>query len=172
MNMTNHVAFLRAINVGGKTLLSMKDLSDLCLGIGLKNVRTYIQSGNVLFTSPIAPAILKTKLEKALLRETGKDIGVIIRNARELAAIVAHNPFPKAQPSQVGVLLLAGEIPKTFIWEVDNNGPEEIRPSRTEVYIHYPNGVGQTKLKLPKSVAPGTVRNINTIGKLAELAAI
>jgi uncharacterized protein (DUF1697 family) len=170
--MTKYVAFLRAINVGGKTSLSMSDLSDICSGIGLKNVRTYIQSGNVLFTSPLASSALKAKLEKALLKKTGKDIGVIIRNARELAVIVAHNPFPKAQPSQVGVLLLPGEVPKTFMQEVDTKGPEEICAVRTEVYIHYPNGMGRTKLKLPKSIASGTVRNINTISKLAELAAI
>ena len=170
--MISYVAFLRAINVGGKTLLPMKDLSGLCSDIGLKNVRTYIQSGNVLFTSPLAPAALKAKLEEALLRETGNNIRVIIRNARELAAIVAHNPFPNANPSQVAVLLLTDEVPKTFAREVANDGPEEIRPSRTEIYIHYPNGMGRTKLKLPISVASGTVRNINTIGKLAELAAM
>ncbi|HUX81089.1 MAG TPA: DUF1697 domain-containing protein, partial [Candidatus Paceibacterota bacterium] len=106
--MISYVAFLRAINVGGKTLLPMKELSDICSDIGLKNVRTYIQSGNVLFASSLAPAVLKSKIEKALLKKIGKDIVVIIRTAHELATIVARNPFPKAHPSQVGVLLLAG----------------------------------------------------------------
>ncbi len=82
--------------------------------------------------------------------------------------MVANSPFPKANPSQVGVLLLASGVPKTFVREVENDGPEEIRPSRTEVY---PNGMGRAKLKLSKSVASGTIRNINTIGKLAALSA-
>jgi uncharacterized protein (DUF1697 family) len=98
-------------------------------------------------------------------------VAVIVRTAGEMEAVPARNPFPDANPSQVGVLFLANPVPGDILDNFDFFGPEEIVVSGRELYIHFPNGMGQTKLKLPKALEQGTVRNINTIKKLVGLVA-
>ncbi len=159
------VAFLRGINVGGATLLPMQELVLLCLDAGFENVRTYLNSGNVLFDSGLKEADIEAALEQRLQVKMGKAIAVAIRDAEELRAIVAGNPFAAAEPSKVGVLLMSQRVPKSFMKDVRGIGPEEVVAGRREVYIHYPGGMGRSKLKVPLE---GTVRNISTLGKLAE----
>ena len=169
--MNTHVAFLRGINVGGNTMVSMKDLAAICTHIGFENVRTYLNSGNVIFESPLSEAALQKALEKALSGKTGKDIGVVIRSPGDLDRVVKGNPFPEAVPSQVGVLLVTEPVAKNILAEFVIPGRETVVPGTREVYIHYPDGMGRSKLKWPHSLRSGTMRNINTLAKLAGLAA-
>ena len=168
--MNTHVAFLRGINVGGNTMVSMKDLAAICTHIGFDNVRTYLNSGNVIFQSSLPEAELQRILEKALSGKTGKDIGVVIRSPGELERVVKGNPFPEAVPSQVGVLLVTEPVTENVLAEFVIPGREKVELGGREVYVHYPDGMGRSKLKWPPSLRGGTVRNINTLTKLAEMA--
>jgi uncharacterized protein (DUF1697 family) len=94
----------------------------------------------------------------------------MIRTIEELETIVANNPFPSANPSQVGVLFLEQIVDESIVEEFLKKETEEIITGKREIYIHYPNGMGRSKLKFPKIAKRGTVRNINTVKKLAGLA--
>ena len=166
--MTVFVAFLRAVNVGGTGMLPMKDLTVLCTDLGLQDVRTYIQSGNVVFASKLPERKVQAKVEKALAEKMGKKIYVIVRTAAELRSILAGNPFPRAKPAQVGVLFLAERAPKDLMDRLTISGPEEVKPAGREIYVHYPLGMGRSKLKFPASVV-STTRNLNTIAKLVDM---
>lgn len=168
--MTTFIAFLRGINVGGNTILPMAKLKDICTDLGFENVRTYIQSGNVLFDSDLSEHKLMIMLELVLEVQMGKLIPVILRSAKELEAVVAKNPFPNANPSQVGISFFIQSVAEKYLNDFVNTEPEEIVVSGREIYIHYPNGMGRSKLKLPKMQVKGTVRNINTVSKLVELS--
>jgi uncharacterized protein (DUF1697 family) len=169
--MNTHVAFLRGINVGGNTMVSMKDLVAICTQTGFENVRMYLNSGNVIFESPLPEADLQKELDTALSEKTGKDIGVIFRSPGDLDRVVKGNPFPEAVPSQVGVLLVTEPVAKNILAEFVITGREKVVPGKREVYVHYPDGMGRSKLKWPLSLRNGTMRNINTLSKLAGLAA-
>jgi uncharacterized protein (DUF1697 family) len=161
-----YVAFLRGINVGGRSKLAMNELRSLCEKLGLEQVRTYIQSGNIIFQSLRAEAVLAVELETSLQKRMGKRIAVAIRTSDELEQVLRKNPFQKAEPSRVGVMFFAKRIRKDFLDGVSTSTGEELKLSRREVYINYPNGMGRSKLKLPKEAEEGTVRNMNTVRKL------
>lgn len=166
--METYIAFLRGINVGGNTSFPMTELRTICNDIGFTNVRTYIQSGNVIFESEHAEKVLIEKLEQALSERTQKKIPVMIRTAEDLRSVLSSNPFPDAKPDQVGVMFFVNPVPTDLVEGLTISGPEEIVLSEREIYIHFPNGMGRSKLKLPFA-QQGTVRNINTISKIAGL---
>jgi len=111
-----YVALLRGINVGGNKLIRMKDLARICTDAGLKNVRTYIASGNVVFESGSAnKTALTRKIEKALHQTLGYEVSVVLRTLSEIKSIVNRNPFRKYEASKdvmLCVVFLANE-PKT-----------------------------------------------------------
>ena len=98
--MGSFVALLRAVNVGGTGKLPMSDLKEICEELGFEAVRTYIASGNVVFTSRKSEAAIKAALEKRLEAYAGKPVGVLVRSAAEMAQVSADNPFPKAAPNR------------------------------------------------------------------------
>lgn len=167
--METYIAFLRGINVGGNTMLPMSELKSICDGIGFKNVRTHIQSGNVIFASGLSEEVLVKKLERALQAGRQKHIPVVIRTADELGSVISRNPFPDARPAQVGVMFFADPVPKDILKDMTIPEPEEVEISGREIYLHYPDGMGRSKLRLPKMLQKGTVRNINTVARLAEM---
>jgi len=168
--MDTYVAFLRGINVGGNTMVSMKELAAICTQLRFEKVRTYLNSGNVIFQSPLMEAKLQTMLEKDLSEKTGKDIRVVIRSSGDLERVVKDNPFTEAIPSQVGVFLVTEPIAQKVFEEFVIPGRENVVPGKREVYVHYPDGMGRSKLKWPLSLKGGTMRNINTLTKLVDLA--
>ena len=93
-----------------------------------------------------------------------------MRTVDELVAVVADNPFPDVDPAKVGILFLMKPAGKKFADLVSTTTGEEVRLGGGEVYIHYPCGMGRTKLKLPEEAAEGTVRNLNTVRKQMEMA--
>jgi uncharacterized protein (DUF1697 family) len=167
--MTLYIALLRGINVGGNNIIPMSKLREMCIISGLTEVRTYIQSGNILFKSNLNEQELTHILENSLETEIGKHIQVIIRTAKELQTVLSKNPFAESNPSQVGISFFKQLIQENYLKDFTNPGPEEIVVSGREIYIHYPNGMGQSKLKLPKMQEQGTARNLNTIAKLVEM---
>jgi len=168
--MTTYIAFLRGINVGGNMLLPMAELKALCADAGFEEVQTYIQSGNVILQSRLSGEPVRTRLQKVLFNAKGKEIAVAVRSAVELESILSANPFSKANPSQVIVLLLNDPVQKESLRDIKIPGKEEVKAGLRELYIHYPEGMGKSKLKLPSVFKTGTARNLNTIAKLVELA--
>lgn len=167
--MAVHVALLRAVNVGGTGKLPMAELKVLCEHLGFRHVRTYIQSGNVVFTSPLAAAGVKAKLEKALAVKLGKRCAVHVRTAEELEAAVARNPFPDAAPNQLLVLFLDEPPTNDALKTCVVPGRERLELRGRELFVHFPDGQGQSKLKVPFADR-GTARNLNTVRKLIEMA--
>lgn len=168
--MTKYVALLRAINVGGTGKLPMADLKAMCEEAGFAHVATYIASGNVVFESKASEAKVKAALEKRLHAYAGKPMGVVVRTAAEMAAVVKANPFPKASPSQAVVIFLDGPPPADALKHATGVNDEMMRLGKREIFVHFPSGQGRSKLRIP-AAKTGTARNMNTIAKLAELAA-
>ncbi len=166
--MTTYIALLRAINVGGTGKLPMKDLTAICASLGFEKVRTYIQSGNVVLESKLSEEMIRTRLEKALTERLGKQANVVVRTAAELKSVLKDNPFPHAEPSEVGVHFQSDRLNKKLLDNVVTPGGEEVQLGKREIYIYFPNGMGRSKLKLSAGV--GTVRNMNTIAKLVHMA--
>ncbi len=167
--MTVFVALLRAVNVGGTGMLSMADLKALCEGIGFTDVSTYIQSGNVLFRTADDEATVQARLEQALAEKMGQSPGVILRSREALVRAAENSPFPHAKPNYLLVTFLRDEAPKDALDKLVAPGGEEVHIAGREIYVHYPDGSGRSKLKLP-ALKAGTSRNLNTMRKLAEMA--
>lgn len=159
------------MNVGGTGKLAMTELAGLCAAAGFKRAKTYIQSGNVVFESSLTEEKTKAKLEKALAAKMGKPVGVLVRTRGELAATLARNPFKNAPPNRVIVLFLDETPPKNALDDVVCPGGEAVQIVGREVFVHFPDGQGTSKLKLPLTKV-GTGRNVNTVAKLAAMAAV
>lgn len=168
--MTSYVALLRAVNVGGTGKLPMADLRAMAQDAGFANVRTYIASGNLVFESDADEGAVKAALESALEVYAGKPVGVVVRTGDEMAAIAAANPFPDAPANRTVAILLSAPPPADLLAGVSGRQSEEITAGVREIYVHYPDGQGNSKLKIPAARA-GTARNLNTVAKLAEWAA-
>ena len=168
--MGSFVALLRAVNVGGTGKLPMSDLRAICEELGFGAVRTFIASGNVVFTSRKSEAAIKAALEKQLAAYAGKPVGVLVRSAAEMAKVLSDNPFPKAAPNRVMALFLDRAPPADTLAGLRGQRDEQIQLGRREIYIHYGQGMGTSKLVIP-AAKTGTARNMNTVAKLAKMAA-
>jgi uncharacterized protein (DUF1697 family) len=161
------VALLRAINAG--ISLPMSDLRQIAADLGLANPRTYIASGNLLFDSHLAEPELKAVLEQTLSQHVGKTVAAMIRTGEELAAVVAANPFAKHPGNKVVAIFLDSAPPASALTEHKHLATERIALGTREIYVHYPDGQGTSRLDII-AARSGTARNMNTVTKLAELA--
>lgn len=168
--MTPYVALLRAVNVGGTGKLPMADLVTMCEQAGFGSPKTYIASGNAIFTSDLPEAKVREALEAALEAYAGKPVGVLVRTARELAETIARNPFADHPGNRVIALFTDLPVPADPLEGAAGRGVEEVRTGGRELFLFYPEGQADSRLKLP-AMKTGTGRNMNTIAKLAELAA-
>ena len=168
MPTTAYAALLRGINVGGNSKLAMTDLARLCTREGYAAVKTYIASGNVVFTCGATETEVRDSLERALARHMKREVAVLVRTAKELAATVAANPFPGVPGNRVLVFFLPDAPPKHVLEGVVSPDGEVLAVRGRELFVHYPNGMGRSKLKVPLWNV-GTSRNLNTVVKLAEL---
>jgi uncharacterized protein (DUF1697 family) len=166
--MTSFVALLRGVNLG-KRQLKMEDLRRVAAELGLDDPKTYIASGNLLFGSAKSETALKKQLEAALAEHMGARVGVMLRTAAELEAVAKANPFAdEAQNFTVAIFL--DEAPgKDALQAAKNVDGERMAVGKREIYVHYPRGQGQSRLRIP-AADTGTARNMNTVAKLAELA--
>jgi uncharacterized protein (DUF1697 family) len=168
--MTAYIALLRAVNVGGTGKLAMDDLKAMCEADGFRSVRTYIASGNVVFESPLSENAVKKKLESRLLGHAGKHVGVIVRTVKEMAEVLTRNPFPNAPGNRTIAIFLDEAPPANVADTASGRVNEEVREGKREIYVLYDENMGRSKLKIP-SAKNGTARNMNTIAKLAAMAA-
>jgi uncharacterized protein (DUF1697 family) len=167
--MTVFIALLRAVNVGGTGKLPMATLKALCENAGCRKVQTYIASGNVVFESTRSEAAIKATLESHLEQYAGKPVRVLVRTRTEMAAVLAANPFKTTAANRTMALFLDAPPDADALERVTGRRDEEIERGAREIYIHYGDGMGQSKLKIPAAEV-GTARNMNTVAKLVELA--
>lgn len=166
--MTIYVALLRAVNVGGTGKLPMPKLKAICGDAGFADVKTYIASGNVVFSSNFSESKVKSALETRLRDHAGKPVGVMVRNAAEIRAILKANPFKKMPPKFTAAILLDDKPPSDVADHARGLRDEKIKLGKREIYVHYPGGMGRSKLKIPAAQS-GTARNMNTIAALAAM---
>jgi uncharacterized protein (DUF1697 family) len=176
---TIYVSMLRAVNVGGTSRLKMDALRAVYESIGLKDVRTLLQSGNVVFRSTLQDRerIVK-RIVQEIERQLDLEVEVIIRTFAELASIVERGPVlsPRADKAKLLVMFLA-RVPDAAAQAAlakSHKGPEMLEMRGPEVYLYYPEGVGRSKLSGAvlenKLQTSGTARNWNTLEKLLETA--
>jgi uncharacterized protein (DUF1697 family) len=172
------IALLRGINVGGRTKVSMADLRALFDELEAEDVRTHLQSGNVVFKSVLRGTELIEAVEKAIARDLGLKVTVLVRTKVQLAKVVANNPFAEKanEQAKLHVAFLADAPSRARIRELDPayGRPDEFRVAGREIYLYYPNGYGRTKINnayFEKMLGvAATTRNWNTVTKLADLA--
>jgi uncharacterized protein (DUF1697 family) len=173
---STHVALLRGVNVGGKNCVPMKDLAEIFAKAGCAEVRTYIQSGNVLFraTRTIAEA-LPPRITKQIAKSFGCQVPVVLRTAEQLAAAVRNNPFRDVPQESLHVYFLAGvpDAARTAQLDPGRSKPDAFIVHGREIYLHLPNGIGRSKLTNAyfdsKLATTSTARNWRTTLKLLEL---
>ncbi|MFP5319306.1 MAG: DUF1697 domain-containing protein, partial [Acidimicrobiia bacterium] len=167
-----YVALLRGVNLAGKRKVAMADLVR-CFGeAGCEDVRTYIQSGNVVFSSTVrSEGKLRATLEEHVREATGLDVAVVLRTAKEMAAVVEANPFPEAEPAKLLVGFLAEKPPAAAVESLDAavTAKEGFVVNGREVYLNLPDGIGCSKapVALDRIKPTVTARNWRTVTKLA-----
>jgi uncharacterized protein (DUF1697 family) len=166
---TAYVALLRAVNVGRRKLL-MGDLEAIGDELGLGDARTFIASGNLLFTSAKSEATLRKGLEQRLGKHMAAEVPVMVRTAEEMAKAAAANPFPGEPGNRVYAIFFNDRPTAETIAGARNVTDERLALGAREIYVHYPTGMGQSKLKIP-AADKGTARNMNSVAKMAALLA-
>jgi uncharacterized protein (DUF1697 family) len=171
------VALLRGINLGSHNKVSMAELRDLFADLGAEDVKTYVQSGNVVFRSARGRAALTKAIEQEIHKRLGLDVTVLLRTKPELTKLVAGNPFAKqSDPTKVHVTFLGKAPARGRIRELEQQEfePDEFRVTRDAVYLHCPKGYGRSKLSnafFEKQLGVrGTTRNWRTVATLADMA--
>ena len=170
--LTRQVALLRGVNLGGRTVV-MSQLRAACEAAGFTDVETLIASGNLVLSSKLRGKTLEKKLEATILAELGVKTDVYVRDAAQLKAILAANPFKafaKANPAYLVVYFMRAKANAAEIGVMAAsalNG-EQVKQGKDCLYIKFPKGQGASRLKTPKL---GSARNWNTVTKLAAMAA-
>ena len=168
--MTAYVALLRAVNVGGTGKLPMTELKAMCEAAGFGQVHTYIASGNVVFTSQKSEDAVRAAIEKSLEKYAGKPVGVLVRTAAEMADTLERNPFGEKPGNRVVALFVDEALPGDALDHAKGLKDEQMKLGKREIYIFYGDGMADSRLAIPAAKA-GTARNMNTVAKLAEMAA-
>jgi uncharacterized protein (DUF1697 family) len=175
------ISMLRAVNVGGHNTIPMAELRDLYESLRFGGVQTYVQSGNVIFSSRESDLdILERDIANAIERRFGSRIDVILRTASEMREVIRKNPFAARQgiePNKLLVTFLArdpGREARDCVLAMKTE-PDEIRFETRELYTYFPHGMGKSKLPVATIArllkVPGTGRNWNSVTKMLEIAA-
>ncbi len=178
--MSTYISLLRGINVSGQKAMTMDQLRRSFEALGFKSVKTYLQSGNVIFgTAKRSPLQLSKKIERRISSEFGLPVSVIVRTSEELSRIIERNPFLKEtgiDHSKLHVTFLSQQPLKATAQKLDvfDAAPDQFRWSDQEIYLYCPNGYGRTKLSnnaFEKALlVTATTRNWNTVNTLYEIS--
>jgi uncharacterized protein (DUF1697 family) len=175
---TTHVALLRGINVGGKNKLPMSDLTAMFTAARCDNVRTYIQSGNVIFdAAPGAASKVAGVITARIASRFGYRTPVVMRTQKELEDVIRQNPFLKAGADETALhVMFLADLPdagRVRDLDPDRSPPDRFIVRGREVYLQLPSGVGRSKLTNDyfdtKLATTSTGRNWRTVTKLLEL---
>ncbi len=174
------VSLLRGVNVGGRHKIQMESLRALYESLGRRDPRSWVQSGNVVFTTQERSLVrLARRIEKGIEQTFGFHADVLLRSASDLQGVAARNPFaaPRGvEPDKLVVLFLATDPAPEAEERIRRlkPDPEQVRIDGRHAYIYFPNGMGRSKLSLAALEkafgAAGTARNWNTVTKLLEMA--
>jgi uncharacterized protein (DUF1697 family) len=174
-----YIAMLRGINVGGHKKIKMEQLRASLEAMGLEQVKTYIQSGNVVFkTGRGSAAALSKKIEAAILRDFGHSVSVIARTADELDRTIAANPFlkePNVDPEKLHVMFLSEEPALSALEKLQSltMAPDQFRSLGRELHFYLPNGVAESVLmKKPVDrilAVATTTRNWRTVNAVRQI---
>jgi uncharacterized protein (DUF1697 family) len=167
--MAKYIALLRAVNVGGTGRLAMADLKSMCADAGFDRIETYIASGNVVFRCRGTADRVQAELESRLFNHAQRPIQVFVRTALELQEILRGNPFSQAEPRLTYVFFLRDRPAPDATSNVLRRVDEALRAGKREIYVHYPLGMGKSKLVIP-AAKNATARNMNTIAKLVAMS--
>jgi uncharacterized protein (DUF1697 family) len=177
--MASCVALLRAVNLGSHNKVSMADLRAFVEKLGGEDVKTVVQSGNLVFRSGVSsPAKLEQQLEDAAAKQLGLVTDFFVRTSKEWDAIVGANPFPtmaRDDPSHLVMMALRDTPAARAVEDLRAaiKGREQVRTNGREAYFTYPDGIGHSKLTIAVIEkwlgTRGTARNWNTVLKLAAL---
>lgn len=175
--MKKYIALFRGINVGGNNKLPMKELVSVLEGLGMKEVRTYIQSGNVVFfCGETGRKKLGARISAAIKQSHGFEPWVLLLQADELAKAIRDNPFPQAEAEgntlHFNFLKSAPPAPNLAGMEKIKNAGESFQLKGAVCYLHAPDGIGRSKLAASMERllgVPMTGRNWNTVEKLREM---
>jgi uncharacterized protein (DUF1697 family) len=154
--MPSHVALLRGINVGGRNKIAMTELREVVTSLGYTGVTTYIQSGNVLFTTPDTDsARLASALESAIADAFGIAASVVVLSRDQLARILAGNPYPdEPNPKFVHVVFLNAELPQDLLDRIKaaesaaaaKGSRDTVTLAGQALFVHTPDGYGTSEL--------------------------
>lgn len=176
--MATQIALLRGINLGANRRIAMGELRELLTDLGYGDVRTLLQSGNIVLDTRLGPEKLARTLERQIADGTGVDPAVVVRSRDELAEVVERNPLGDVadDPKRHTVYFLSGEPDADAVraLESEDVAPEAVVVAGREIYTWHPNGIQRSPLvklvgKAPLGVT-ATARNWNTVLKLLELA--
>jgi len=172
-----HVALLRGVNLGAKNKLPMRELAAMFAEHGASDVRTYIQSGNVVFrAAPELAARIPERIERAIEERFGFRAPVVQRTSGELLAVMRENPFAEHDPKtlHVGFLLTHPTEPQLAALDPARSPPDAFAVRGREIYLHLRSGVARSKLTNAyfdaKLATVSTFRNWRTVQAIAELA--
>jgi uncharacterized protein (DUF1697 family) len=174
--MKTYSAFIRGINVGGITL-KMEDLKEILTGLGLKNVVTYIQSGNVIFDSSEADnALLEKKIQEAIKLKSKLEVAIFVKTKEQLQTLLSNNPFKKnIDEKRIYVTMLDKTPTKEKLGKIEavNSAEEKFVLKGDVIYSYYGNGYGKSKhtnnyFEKILTVS-ATTRNWNTMNRMADL---
>jgi uncharacterized protein (DUF1697 family) len=176
--MTRLVALLRGINLGPRNRISMAALRELLQDAGYDDVRTHLQSGNVVLAAGQAPDKVARAIERAINERLGLDVDVIVRTGAQIAAVVADNPLGGVvtDPSRHFVVFLSADPDPAALEAIaeEDLGREQVIPRGREIHVWCPDGMRNSRAMKAvgrRPLAPATTfRNWNTVTKLAEMA--
>jgi uncharacterized protein (DUF1697 family) len=172
------IVLLRGINLGPTNRIAMRELTERLSAAGLDDVRTYLQSGNVVLSSEESEAELAARCRQLIAERFGLDVGVIVRNRDELALVVAANPLAgvASEPKRYQVSFLEAELEAETLSELEAlvRDDERLVAIGRELYAWHPKGVARSRLwaglASPRLGVGATARNWRTVTKLLELA--
>ena len=176
---TTHIALLRGINVGGHRQVGMTNLRNFLTELGFENVKSLLQSGNLVFSSRSRfGAELERFLEVEAAKRLALEIDFYVRTAEEWKSVVRQNPFRKEaerDPKHLICLFLknAPDVKDVALLQSEISGPELVKAKGKQAYIFYPDGMGRSRLTtamIEKRIGRGTGRNWNTVLKLDVIA--
>ncbi len=175
--MSTWIALFRGINVGGNHILPMAELREALASLGLREVRTYIQSGNVVFASPAkSAAALGDSIADCIEQQKGFRPRVLVLTPAELSAAADANPYPEAvaEPKSLHLFFLAAPAARADLAAIEALRKPSERYQLTDpvFYLHAPEGIGRSKLaaKIEQKLGvAGTGRNYRTVAKLLEM---
>jgi uncharacterized protein (DUF1697 family) len=177
--LTTHIALIRGINVGGHRQVGMTDLRNFLTQLGLDDVRSLLQSGNLIFGSKVRTgAELERFLETEALERLSLEVDIFVRTPEEWKSLIRQNPFRKEaerDPAHLVAVFLKNpaEAEAVAALQADIKGPETVKAKGKQAYIFYPNGQGRSKLTttmIEKRLGRATGRNWNTVLKLGIIA--